>query len=355
MRSIAVPLTILATMLATFLGPASPRSEVVVRFNETWVSGLGNDSDPCTRTQPCKTFARAIAQTSPGGRIGVLDSGNFGEIEIVKAISIMNDGAGEARVTIARADSAVRVFAGAGDRVFLHGLTIDGGFGGAFGILFGSGAALHVQNSVIRNFDVRGIDFQPTGSSELYVSDTLIAGNGSSVQGTPGRLGAGITIRPSEEVSVFTSRTLGSAKVVLDRVQIENNGHGIEVDGGFTRAGRIEVLSGPPGMVPPPGVHVIVRESVVAGNSGNGINAVSTSLTADMGTATSITIDHSSVVNNQLGVGVDGARATLRLSDSTVAGNETGLSSTNLGHLDYSKNNSISGNDVNITEPPSGL
>ena len=31
----------------------------------TWVSGVGNDADPCSRTAPCKTFAGAISKTAP--------------------------------------------------------------------------------------------------------------------------------------------------------------------------------------------------------------------------------------------------------------------------------------------------
>src|SRR5918997_1898922 len=58
----------------------------------TWVSGVGDDVNPCSRTAPCKTFAGAISKTAAGGEINVLDPGGFGSINITKSITI--DGAG---------------------------------------------------------------------------------------------------------------------------------------------------------------------------------------------------------------------------------------------------------------------
>src|SRR4051794_19656706 len=130
MRQPAILLTTALTIFAV-LQPKASRAQVTVSSLETWVSGSGDNRNPCSRALPCRTFTRALEVTSPGGHIGVLDAGNFGQLGITKAISVINHGAGEARVTIDRADSAVGVFAGAGDRVYLRGLTIDGGNVGA--------------------------------------------------------------------------------------------------------------------------------------------------------------------------------------------------------------------------------
>src|SRR5579883_2400156 len=54
----------------------------------TWVSGVGDDANPCSRTAPCKTFAGAISKTAPGGEINVLDPGGFGAVTITKSITI---------------------------------------------------------------------------------------------------------------------------------------------------------------------------------------------------------------------------------------------------------------------------
>src|SRR6202048_4203206 len=58
----------------------------------TWVSGLGDDANPCSRTAPCKTFAGAISKTAPSGEIDALDPGGYGSVTITKAITI--DGGG---------------------------------------------------------------------------------------------------------------------------------------------------------------------------------------------------------------------------------------------------------------------
>ena len=58
----------------------------------TWVSGVGDDANPCSRTAPCKTFPGAISKTAPGGEIDALDPGGFGALTITKAITI--DGGG---------------------------------------------------------------------------------------------------------------------------------------------------------------------------------------------------------------------------------------------------------------------
>src|SRR5215510_5996234 len=58
----------------------------------TWVSGVGDDANPCSRTAPCKTFAGAISKTAIGGFINVLDPGGVGTVTITKSITI--DGSG---------------------------------------------------------------------------------------------------------------------------------------------------------------------------------------------------------------------------------------------------------------------
>src|SRR2546429_9920180 len=58
----------------------------------TWVSGVGDDANPCSRTAPCKTFAGAISKTADGGEIDCVDPGGFGTVTITKSITI--DGGG---------------------------------------------------------------------------------------------------------------------------------------------------------------------------------------------------------------------------------------------------------------------
>src|SRR5713101_4040280 len=90
--------------------------------SRTWVSGVGDDVNPCSRTAPCKTFAGAISKTAAGGEIDVLDPGGFGAVTITKSITIRSDHI-EAGVLVSGTNGIV-VQAGPNDRVQLEGLDI---------------------------------------------------------------------------------------------------------------------------------------------------------------------------------------------------------------------------------------
>src|SRR6201992_683516 len=90
----------------------------------TWISGVGDDVNPCSRTAPCKTFAGAISKTAAGGEIDVLDPGGFGTVTITKAITI--DGGGTLASILASGTNGINVNAGASDIVILRNLSING-------------------------------------------------------------------------------------------------------------------------------------------------------------------------------------------------------------------------------------
>src|SRR5881628_573940 len=108
-----------ATILAfVFAGPANAQA------TRTWVSGVGDDANPCSRTAPCKTFAGAISKTATGGEINVLDPGGFGAVTITKSITISSEGF-EAGVLVS-GTNAIIVNAGNTANVVLRGLDIEG-------------------------------------------------------------------------------------------------------------------------------------------------------------------------------------------------------------------------------------
>src|SRR5207302_10415168 len=106
----------------------------------TWVSGVGDDANPCSRTAPCKTFAGAISKTAPSGEINVLDPGGFGAVTITKSITIRSDHI-EAGVLVSGTNGIV-VAAQPSDTVVLEGLDIEGLGTGLDGVSFSSGAKL---------------------------------------------------------------------------------------------------------------------------------------------------------------------------------------------------------------------
>src|ERR1700761_5485057 len=93
--------------------------------SRTWVSGVGDDVNPCSRTAPCKTFAGAISKTVVNGEIDCLDPGGFGAVTITKAITIRCDGPSNGGISVA-ATNAVTINAGATDAVVLSGLELQG-------------------------------------------------------------------------------------------------------------------------------------------------------------------------------------------------------------------------------------
>jgi hypothetical protein len=126
--------------------------------SRTWVSGVGDDVNPCSRTAPCKTFAGAIAKTNPGGEISVLDNGSFGAVTITKAITI--SGAGTHASVLTTGTNGITIVAGANDVVTLHNLQLQGlNGGGLIGVRMGSGKALVMQ-------DVRIMGFQTAVQAE---------------------------------------------------------------------------------------------------------------------------------------------------------------------------------------------
>src|SRR5215218_6517526 len=122
----------------------------------TWVSGVGNDANPCSRTAPCKTFAGALSKTSAGGEISALDPGGFGAVTITKSITINGDGtlAG----VLASLVNGVTINAGVNDRIVLRNLSINGAGNGLSGIRYLAGKQVIVENCNISGFTNRGIE-----------------------------------------------------------------------------------------------------------------------------------------------------------------------------------------------------
>src|SRR5262250_517751 len=131
--------------------------------NRTFVSGTGSDANPCSLAAPCRSFAGAITQTSPGGEIAVLDTAGYGTVTITQAVSIINEEGVEAGITVTSGDG-ITITAGASDVVNLRGLTLVGAAGSGNGITFKSGGNLNIQNCVIRGFAHSGLNLIPTGN-----------------------------------------------------------------------------------------------------------------------------------------------------------------------------------------------
>jgi hypothetical protein len=284
--------------------------------SQTFVSAtLGSDANPCTRMSPCLTFAAALAQTSAGGEIDVLDPGDFGAVTITKAVSIYGDAVGIAGTIPSTGTSGIVISAGSSDVINLRGLVFDGvNASGTSGVVFLSGARLNVSQCVFQGFTTSGMTLSPgTGSATttlLVVQDTTILNNAT-----------GLLIRPTGGIA---------AKVTLRRLHIDNNsGEGLRVDG-TAGSGTINAA---------------IADSTASLNAGNGIDAVSGpgNATVDVMRVVAAANGSAGIQSNQ----ASGGTASVTVGSSVIHGNNVALEALGGASLLTYANNQITGNVAN--------
>lgn len=147
----------------------------------TWVSGVGDDVNPCSRTAPCKTFAGAISKTAANGYIHVLDPGGYGTLNITKSITV--DGGGFMAGALASGTTGF-IINGAGITVNLRNIDIEGANSGFNGIRILNASKVTIDNCNIFGFNAaapngNGISIDTIASSptSIYIRDTTISGN----------------------------------------------------------------------------------------------------------------------------------------------------------------------------------
>ena len=273
----------------------------------TFVASTGLDTNPCSRTSPCRSFAAALVQTSPKGEIIVLDSAGYGPVTIAQSVTITTPLGVYAGITNASGDGITISGTTDTDIVVLHGLTINGGGTGNFGINAGNGmpginiGELHIENCVITAFTNSGVSFVPIATAFLRVRDTVIRSiaNFGLIVGTTGN---------------------GIAKVSVARSEASRNGFA-----GFAFFGS--------------GAAAVLHDCVLDGNT----NAV-TSQNSSSVDVNACTISHSSI-----GISNDGT-ATIRVANTVIVENLTGLSGTGIltritgDPTNPVKSNTLSGN-----------
>lgn len=151
----------------------------------TWVSGVGDDVNPCSRTAPCKTFAGAISKTAAGGEINVLDPGGFGGVTITKSISIISGF--EAGVLVSGTNGII-VNVASTDNVVLEGLDIEGVGTGLNGVHIVGGGRTVIRKCSIRGFAQNAVNLVGTADARVMIVDSLLLKNngGVNVHGASG-------------------------------------------------------------------------------------------------------------------------------------------------------------------------
>jgi hypothetical protein len=227
-----------------------PTTSAHAQATRTWVSGVGDDANPCSRTAPCKTFGGTISKTAPGGEIDCLDPGGFGAVTITKAMTI--DCTGVAGGILNSSVNGVIVNAGVNDKVVLRNLVIQGSTGtapGANGIRFLAGKELHLDRVVIQGQSGFCVDVNKTAAGNLFVRDSYFTEclNGINLTTTSSFVVASIT-RSSINGMGATGVIVASANAILsiDDSVIANNlsiGLSATVSGSFINANNNTIVN----------------------------------------------------------------------------------------------------------------
>ena len=158
-------------------------SGVLAQAPRTWVSGVGDDVNPCSRTAPCKTYAGAILKTATNGEIDALDPGGFGAVTLTKSVTIDGSSTGSAGILNGSSTGVIINITSASDTrktVTLRGLSIQGANTGLRGVLISAATRVYIENCSISGQNGspgHGIDDTRTAGGLLEVDNTTITNN----------------------------------------------------------------------------------------------------------------------------------------------------------------------------------
>src|SRR5436305_7664301 len=249
---------------------------VQAQATRTWVSGVGDDANPCSRTAPCKTFAGAISKTAVGGEIDALDPGGFGGLTITKSITV--DGGGSIASVLVSGTPGITINA-ANSTVTLRRIAITGITGaGTRGINAIAFSVLNIESCYINGFQNEGVLVNVAANANVNVKNSVIVGNGTS-----GTAGAGAGIR--------ATTSAGNVFLTVSHTSCDNNNEGFRMENN---------------------VHATVSYSTASNNALNGFDVFPGGAASDMNVESSVSAN-----NKQWGV-VTGANGTIRLSNTTV-------------------------------------
>lgn len=255
-------LKLLVLVCFTFLAT----SAVQAQATRTWVSGVGDDVNPCSRTAPCKTFAGAISKTAKDGEISVLDPGGYGAVTITKSIYINGThGAGYGSIIASLVNGIIVNITDPLDvrkAVRLRALDINGVSTGINGVSILAATNVHIEDCVIDGFTGNGtttgigIRVAAATNLNLYVTGTEVH---KTITGLRVTTSTGIVVANIVN-SRFNNNTTGveastnGVVTIIDSEVARNSGDGLKASSATNS-------------------FVIAQECLIASNTGIGLNA----------------------------------------------------------------------------------
>jgi hypothetical protein len=309
------------------LAEARPRclfatKEGEVAIERTFVSIFGSDSNPGTRESPCRSFQAALAETTPGGEVVALDSGDYAPFVIDKAVTVAAAPGAHAAISVFSGDG-IHVRAGGADAVGLRNLFLTG-VGGRHGIFFETGGSLDLEFITVAGFAGRGLRMTAVNAAaSLVVCDSVFRANSAGV--------------------VVNGSTGGVIRMEIERTRADRS-----TDNGFWFLGGVRgtvrnaaaTANAGSGFFFQPEAVVTVFDSVADGNA-NGIAV------KDPGTQVEVTLAGVVIANNH-SVGVIASPASsVRIGGSIITGNGIGISNTD-GTVETLQDNYVHGNGTDV-------
>jgi hypothetical protein len=302
--------TISTVAVAAFIFAVASMAQA--QATRTWVSGVGDDVNPCSRTAPCKTFAGAISKTAATGEIDCLDPGGFGTVTITKSITIEGTTGSGFGSILASGTNGVNVNDSASGTpntaiVRLRNLSINGsggtGAAGSIGVNFTSGKSVHIENCII--FGFKGgtghgisVNLAANASQVLWVENTTISENlndGIRLSNSAGAVNAFI------ENSRFSKNGASGIECVATSVTvIRDSSFSFNTSAGLTMNNA--------------GSSANIENSMFQGSPNHGINAL----------AGTVRLRGNNVTNNANGLTCAGGTIS-SYGDNAVQGNGTAL------------------------------
>jgi parallel beta helix pectate lyase-like protein len=284
--------------LATFAFAATlPLSAAVQR---TFVASTGLDTNNCQRPTPCRNFTAALAQTSPGGEVVVLDSAGYGPIPaITQSVSIIAPLGVHAAMTV-MSGTGITINAPGGS-VVLRNLFISS-LGGAIGINIQDSSTLDMDHLFITGFSSYGIFFLPASSGELALVDCVIRktlSDGVFIgASTPNFAHVMVTRSRFADNFIGLHVVLNSRVTVRDSAAFGNTSGGFVVDTVSTDSSRLQL------------------EGCTVAHNGTGINA-----TAGAASVSVIHVSNTVISGNTTGVAFTAPASVLTRTNNTLADN----------------------------------
>jgi hypothetical protein len=243
-------------LLAALVFTCSFASLAQAQAPRTWVSGVGDDINPCSRTAPCKTFAGAISKTAACGEINALDPGGFGAVTITKSLTI--DGTGTLAGIMASNTTGVSINVASTDVVTIRGLTIDGNCNGINGVrVFNTmPKTVNIEDCVIFRFIGDGVNWSTSGGTlgQLNIRNSVLRNNsdGADIGSTVGQ------VKGSFVNSSFVGNNNGVHAKINSRLAADECNFSGNTSNGALADGTTGVIR--------------ISNSLISNNSGNGVN-----------------------------------------------------------------------------------